>query len=1080
MDDIPLPPSPQYSPSQITSSASEFEADDAEEMSTVKTTKPSSPAAISPVAVNTALGRSTTPVVSVLGKDKAKQRLKAFAASKTGGISFGVMNIGKKLIKTGVASKAFPVLDDDDEEEESRESSSHGISTGGNIKDPKSTPKIVKDALGESARKKAAEAIKKINKTLAGSVKDSDLNRSAQEHEGSQKDRHHGNDERERNSKKERRDDADHQDSRRRERRRSEEKRRDRDGSNKRSERTRHSPKREEQSIAEKVGVHTMPKTWKELKPLALSDGDLHALKKELCSSKENKPAKCMKNCVLVKKAASGLEALDPFTLRCERALAAANNRELSAENITDAKYYAEFECPLQSIQRTKTTPSLEWCVRNPSFCLSRDEVLIANSEQAEELQAILNQSTKDAPAESGPPHWSDKKQGEREWFPKEDESLQSRASAPRLSTSKSNTLPVENEKTRSKPSSLRDHETANVKEPGIARDHEEPGVASEQKEKRKRKHAEENVEVESKKKRKKDKSKKKKKKSKDVEYESDGDVANAKKKRKKEKEDSVERKTPTLRQDEGLKPSSERKPLDNKLLSLAGYASGTEVEPVKSSSRRTHHDDTSERRRRGDPSYSADAERKRPDRHLRDRDKFSSKASHEDHVSEARVRSSQQHGPRTPSPFAGEAVASEEGDWRRSQLPANEEWPSSPSRAKAARRRSPSPSPLRRQWRPPSPSRSRPIDVAYSPSPPPGAREAHRRGYSRSPSPPRYGRSHYADPSSSSRPPRWSSHSPSPPPTHRGRPGPPSTRSPRDSSRRRSPLPRHAPREDVRDRDWTQDRGGRGHAPRGSGGHHDFPHLGHVVGAGAKREDSPKRLSLDERLEKELGIKVQNEAQRHMLAAPSGFPIADYSKPPPGYLPTGQPACLPPPNSAAPPPKREAAHQPQDPAPLPDAPEEGRLVRVGNMLQIVPEEGDATPTADEPPAHSLLPSIVPPPPVVASAKPPQEMPTIMKKMEELKKKEEAERLRRRERKLAARLSLEKKAEEQKLEQAAAVENADKGAEAASDETSSAKRILERIEQEEEEDQEAREAKLLQEAISSVPEMDSDEEFKGN
>ena len=43
----------------------------------------------------------------------------------------------------------------------------------------------------------------------------------------------------------------------------------------------------------------------------------------------------------------------------------------------------------------------------------------------------------------------------------------------------------------------------------------------------------------------------------------------------------------------------------------------------------------------------------------------------------------------------------------------------------------------------------------------------------------------------------------------------------------------------------------------------------------------------------------------------------------------------------------------------------------------------------------------------------------------------------------------------------------------------SSERILETIEKEEEEDMEAREARLLEEAISSVPEMDEEEEVRG-
>ena len=74
------------------------------------------------------------------------------------------------------------------------------------------------------------------------------------------------------------------------------------------------------------------------------------------------------------------------------------------------------------------------------------------------------------------------------------------------------------------------------------------------------------------------------------------------------------------------------------------------------------------------------------------------------------------------------------------------------------------------------------------------------------------------------------------------------------------------------------------------------------------RQSNSPKRPSLDERLEKELGIKVRNESV-------NGIP--DFSKPPPGFLPHGVPVL--------------------EATPAPEA-ENNRLVRVGNMLQIVPE----------------------------------------------------------------------------------------------------------------------------------------------
>ena len=112
----------------------------------------------------------------------------------------------------------------------------------------------------------------------------------------------------------------------------------------------------------------------------------------------------------------------------------------------------------------------------------------------------------------------------------------------------------------------------------------------------------------------------------------------------------------------------------------------------------------------------------------------------------------------------------------------------------------------------------------------------------------------------------------------------------------------------------------------------------------------SPKRLSLDERLERELGIKP------------------DYSRPPPGYLPTGErltdggssmapPPPPPPPGAHSYPPHagggdarhhhhgemnsegggglQKGSYSTSNRSHPADPPEEGRLVRVGNMLQV-------------------------------------------------------------------------------------------------------------------------------------------------
>ena len=121
----------------------------------------------------------------------------------------------------------------------------------------------------------------------------------------------------------------------------------------------------------------------------------------------------------------------------------------------------------------------------------------------------------------------------------------------------------------------------------------------------------------------------------------------------------------------------------------------------------------------------------------------------------------------------------------------------------------------------------------------------------------------------------------------------------------------------------------------------------------------SPKRISLDERLEKELGIKRP-----------------DLSKPPPGYLPSGHhnpsvpPPNVPPPghhNSSVPPPA--SRHQPppgyppimnvpppslpnlsEPPPNLNQAPniDDAKLRQIGNMVQIVPEQDSSSKAIDD------------------------------------------------------------------------------------------------------------------------------------
>ena len=187
-------------------------------------------------------------------------------------------------------------------------------------------------------------------------------------------------------------------------------------------------------------------------------------------------------------------------------------------------------------------------------------------------------------------------------------------------------------------------------------------------------------------------------------------------------------------------------------------------------------------------------------------------------------------------------------------------------------------------------------------------------------------------------------------------------------------------------------------------------------------RSNSPKRPSLDERLEKELGIKVRG-SHHHDHDSANGIP--DLSRPPPGY-----PSKL--------------GHIPQYPQKSSvDPPEEGRLVRVGNMLQIVPE-----------------PNIVKSKAVGTPVTPNDQLESnkakeLMRKLEEAKKKKEAERKARREQRL---LELQKRQ----------LELHDTVLEESNVKTST--RILETIEREED-----HEAKVLAEAMSSIPDEDEDD-----
>ena len=152
---------------------------------------------------------------------------------------------------------------------------------------------------------------------------------------------------------------------------------------------------------------------------------------------------------------------------------------------------------------------------------------------------------------------------------------------------------------------------------------------------------------------------------------------------------------------------------------------------------------------------------------------------------------------------------------------------------------------------------------------------------------------------------------------------------------------------------------------------------------------------------------------------------------------------------------------------------EDGRHVRIGNMLQIVPTDPEKSrPSPKQSLASPMAAAMVPPPAAVASgsAVVPEENTKaneLLRKLEEQKKIKEAERRQRREQRLAERAELQKKQLEDlsitKDEVPRENDNSN-----SSNHTSSG-RILETIEREED-----HEARILAEAMTSVPEEDHD------
>ena len=276
---------------------------------------------------------------------------------------------------------------------------------------------------------------------------------------------------------------------------------------------------------------------------------------------------------------------------------------------------------------------------------------------------------------------------------------------------------------------------------------------------------------------------------------------------------------------------------------------------------------------------------------------------------------------------------------------------------------------------------------------------------------------------------------------------------------------------------------------------------------ADTNRQNSPKRPSLDERLEKELGIKMGD----------GGADIPDFSKPPPGY-----PAVRLIPQASVSPhvmPGAKLGHIPSysqqenkstaasigglEAAAAVGVDAAGRHLRVGNMLQIVPnaeQQKQHLGDHNKPSKHSPKPVVSPMAPnsafvlqpSAASSAAQEEIKAkelLRKKLEEQKKQKEAERRLRREQRLAELQKKELEAEQNKKAAAAASEavqdpnfsrenkkqsgtgSSSNSSTSSSNNNSSSTnsgRILETIEREEED----HEARILAEAMTSVPDDD--------
>ena len=259
-----------------------------------------------------------------------------------------------------------------------------------------------------------------------------------------------------------------------------------------------------------------------------------------------------------------------------------------------------------------------------------------------------------------------------------------------------------------------------------------------------------------------------------------------------------------------------------------------------------------------------------------------------------------------------------------------------------------------------------------------------------------------------------------------------------------------------------------------GADGYYDNHGGGGNLIADTTRQNSPKRPSLDERLEKELGIKM-------------GDDIPDLSKPPPGYPPRIASTSS---TSAASPtinimPGAKLGHIPsytkENSGKSADQDSNRGHLRVGNMLQIVPSNSDSIEksTSSRPsPKTSSTASPMTMVPVVALAGERQLASVqeeskahneLLKRLEEKKKQRELEKKQKREQRLleaAKRHENEISRENSELQQNNSENSTTKSS------TKSSGRILETIEREED-----HEARILAEAMTSVPEEDAFEDM---